>query len=310
MKHEFKLGDGMSNTTSTFEERKEIYYMLKERGYGAGTEDFTSSYMFLDMFRGKKFGTCTNRSVKRIYSYGEMKSLILKGEDKGKILGYTLKDEKFRDVVIACLIYWGSNLSIFENSSLNSKAFPLFDSDVEKFRDANLLDLFFEPLYKIGDVVVIKNFTQACEGNGVRNENHICVLQDINGIYLKKVSGCFKYESDFVIKEGEGFKTIKTKHIIRKATKEEKEKFYTKLPTIYGYGGTFNQETYSFQWGCKTFNLAFVLEFLKMNPVEFKIKLKEDQGQYLMVNKAQIKQIKDFVEAKILIKSITPEINE
>ncbi|MFW6272292.1 MAG: hypothetical protein ACOC2U_00745 [bacterium] len=107
--------------------------------------------------------------------------------------------------------------------SLNGKNVGfVYDNVLEKVEDD----------YQVGDWVVVKNYDQCDEGNGVTTKNLITKLWDINDTEGKGwVSGMGKYESSFIVHDpfsenrwsdtDKGYRYIKKGHIIRMASGQE-----------------------------------------------------------------------------------------
>lgn len=133
----------------------------------------------------------------------------------GQIFEYQVKDE-----------FQHASKAVHELAPVDAKGeWGRFDYDSltkTYYEELGVLDIWFTAIakkYKLGDWVVVKNFRQAGEGNGVVHENLVTQLQNVNTQQFP--SGCLSKDSDFSVDENGKLKNIKVDHIIRFATDDE-----------------------------------------------------------------------------------------
>jgi hypothetical protein len=196
--------------------------MIKWRGNGYLGE-FGTSYLLSE----KYWSSCPNSGDEITFEQFEKYVLGRQPTKNKEIFGYKLlKELPFVKPGIESYLN-SDNECVFETNSVSTQdAFVFTKEELEEKPD------WFEPIYKehfkAGDWVVIKNFKQAGEGNGIIKKDHVCQLLDINFSLKHTVTGILKEHRDFIVEENGLYYGIKKKHIIRRATPEEIENFKTK----------------------------------------------------------------------------------
>jgi len=169
------------------------------------------------------------------------------------------------------------------------------DSNVKDFfKEAGVLDLWFEKVYKeqfkVDDWVELRG-----GGNGMMPDKRIiCQLLEIDE--AKNPSGHLQNKSHFMFKQGRGFYRTNKSHIVRLANPEE-IKAQIQLPTINGYTGSY--ENGIIKYGCAEFTKMF-FEHLNStnshlgNRTIKSIKLSSD----VEISIEEIKQIVEYINKK------------
>ena len=151
-----------------------------------------------------------------------------------------------------------------------------------------------EPEYKIGDWVVVRNYVQCGEGNGVVTTNLVSELFEVgkNG-----ATGMHYKESAFSVKERGNYYNIKEWHIVRKATPEEIKSAQTPQITINGYKGEFFDWGISFNSGCAKIQKEIFISLSKHIGQKFEYTNREVESITIgkgTFTKEQIKEIAEF----------------
>lgn len=154
-----------------------------------------------------------------------------------KIIGYKFKSEEFLKAA-------NKIQSSFITNTMGQNYHFKFNSNAHNtLNELNLIDIWCDPVYeeeyKEGDYVIVKSWEQARVGNGITENNSVCLILDRNKAKELGATGMISYKDSILVQTNiKGHYGILPDHIIRKATDEEIKKFnFSELPEINGYEG-------------------------------------------------------------------------
>lgn len=285
-----------SNGQQMHEEIIEPYLVEKEYACPEWDGDdyyyhFCDSGIFAVKNKHKTYTEITTDQFKQ-YVLGEK-------QQQKEIVGWKWKDgcEKYKDSAASISGLFdsrGTNITVLLTEYPNGETH-------NKLKQAGVLDLWFtpvykqeEPEYKIGDWVVVRNYVQCGEGNGVVTTNLVSELFEVgkNG-----ATGMHYKESAFSVKERGNYYNIKEWHIVRKATPEEIKSAQTPQITINGYKGEFFDWGISFNSGCAKIQKEIFISLSKHIGQKFEYTNREVESITIgkgTFTKEQIKEIAEF----------------
>ncbi len=232
-------------------------------------------------------GVSTDFEKENFITFEQFKTHILKESTMEKeVEYYKLVKKEYGSAVVKILGWTGSttlHVNLYEKN------------DIQKLKEAGVLDLWFEAVYKeefkVGDFVELRG-----GGNGMMSEKRIiCQLLEIDE--KQSPSGHLQNESHFMFKHGKGFYRTNKSHIVRLANSEEIKAAQIQLPTIDGYQGSY--ENGIIKYGCAEFSKMF-FEHLNStsshigNRTIKSIKLSSD----VEISIEEIKQIVEYINKK------------
>lgn len=285
-----------SNGQQMHEEIIEPYLVEKEYACPEWDGDdyyyhFCDSGIFAVKNKHKTYTKITTDQFKQ-YVLGEK-------QQQKEIVGWKLKEE-YMGCKEAALKLCGT-IANWENSLMTYDISISQIGYMSKLKQAGVLDLWFtpvykqdEPEYKVGDFVVVKNYVQCGEGNGVVTTNLVSELFEVkkNG-----ATGMHYKESAFSVKERGNYYNIKEWHIVRKATPEEIKSAQTPQITINGYKGEFFDWGISFNSGCAKIQKEIFISLSKHIGQKFEYTNREVESITIgkgTFTKEQIKEIAEF----------------
>ena len=209
-------------------------------------------------------------------TFEQFKKYVLKqGSMEKKLIGYKLVKPEMHKA--ASQIMFGNSAGCYQMDS--DSYIPIYmESELQKLKEAGVLNLWFEPVYeeefKVGDWVELK---ASGTGNGMPMEKKSVIVQLLEIDESKHPTGNYREDSHFMVKYGRGYYRTNKQWVLRKATPEEIAKAKYPDITIKGYKAEFEDNCVKF--GCQTYSKEFVLtlsECLEKNDFDMEIRSEID----------------------------------